>query len=302
MSLDELAKKRKQEQKQQQAQKQKQQAQQKKKQEQQKKQEQLKKQKQKQQEQQRQQKQQRRGGSGPVRRQGRARTARNNAQPYGGGGGGSGNRRGGRNGSGAILSRLGDPQRRDGTEVNVRGLHYNIESREIRELFGHCGKLIAAEVNFDRSGRSIGTASVTFVRREDALKAVRDYNQRTLDGKVMHVAVVNDGRGGRGGGGGSGGGGGGGGRGGGGGARPKTQFRVQLGGSDSAFGGRGRGRGRGRGGNGKGKGGGGAKGGGGRGGGRDRKPVSAEDLDKGMDAYFAARDGGSAGDEGTAAE
>jgi THO complex subunit 4 len=44
------------------------------------------------------------------------------------------------------------------------------------------GELKGTSVNFDRSGRSKGSAEVVFARRADAMTALKRYNGATLDG------------------------------------------------------------------------------------------------------------------------
>ncbi|XP_047322916.1 THO complex subunit 4A-like [Impatiens glandulifera] len=169
-----------------------------------------------------------------------------------------------------------------GTKLYISNLDYGVSNEDIKELLSEVGDLKRYGIHYDRSGRSKGTAEVVFSRRQDALAAVKRYNNVQLDGKPMKVEIVGtnivtpsvapppavatgiignpngSSRSGHG-------------RNGGGGGGPTRNH------------GGGRGFGRGRGGGGGGRGG---HGGGGRGRGRGEK-LSAEDLDKDLDMYYA---------------
>ncbi|KAG6432884.1 hypothetical protein SASPL_104474 [Salvia splendens] len=139
------------------------------------------------------------------------------------------------------------------------------------ELFSEVGDLKRYVVHYDRSGRSKGTAGVVFSRRQDAMAAIKRYNNVQLDGKPMKLELV---------------------------GTNVTAHDAGAGGFASAgsFGdsnvaprsGQGRGGfGRPRGGRGRGFGRGRGQGGGQGRGGRSGEKVSAEDLDADLEKYHA---------------
>ncbi|KAL5204806.1 hypothetical protein ABZP36_009677 [Zizania latifolia] len=76
-------------------------------------------------------------------------------------------------------------------KVDLQSLDTDLEpSSNKYELFSEVGVLKHYSINYDRSGRSKGTAEVVFSRRSDALAAVKRYNNVQLDGKPMKIEVI----------------------------------------------------------------------------------------------------------------
>ncbi|URD92750.1 RNA and export factor-binding protein [Musa troglodytarum] len=74
-----------------------------------------------------------------------------------------------------------------GTKLYISNLEYGVSNEDIKELFSEVGDLKRYSINYDRSGRSKGTAEVVLA---DALAAVKRYNNVLLDGKPMQIEII----------------------------------------------------------------------------------------------------------------
>ncbi|KAG0577211.1 hypothetical protein M758_5G133500 [Ceratodon purpureus] len=77
-----------------------------------------------------------------------------------------------------------------GTKLYISNLDYGVSNDDIKELFSEVGDLKRCSINYDRSGRSKGTAEVVFTRKPDAVAAVKRYNNVQLDGKPMKIEMI----------------------------------------------------------------------------------------------------------------
>jgi hypothetical protein len=61
-----------------------------------------------------------------------------------------------------------------------------------QELFGRVGAVKRAMINYDRAGRSLGTATVVYESSTSAAKAIRDYDGVQLDGAPCSHACMHE--------------------------------------------------------------------------------------------------------------
>ncbi|KAJ3333912.1 hypothetical protein HDU76_001393 [Blyttiomyces sp. JEL0837] len=123
-----------------------------------------------------------------------SRAARNNRGGRGGAASSGGavrnnNRRGGRGGRPAAAPYTGGAQVEQ-TKIIVSNLHTQVTDKDLRELFGTIGPVKSATLLHSDTNARSKSAMVVFKNNGDAAKAIREYHDRTLDGKPMKIDMV----------------------------------------------------------------------------------------------------------------
>ncbi|KAH9703139.1 THO complex subunit 4B [Citrus sinensis] len=77
-----------------------------------------------------------------------------------------------------------------GTRLYISNLHYGVSDEDIEMLFSSVGELKTHAIHYDRSGRSKGTAEVSYFRQVDAHAAMKRFNNAHLDGKPLKIEFV----------------------------------------------------------------------------------------------------------------
>ncbi|XP_063902312.1 uncharacterized protein LOC135121983 [Zophobas morio] len=80
----------------------------------------------------------------------------------------------------------------DCTILNVCNLDPQVNDADMRELFETIGPLKSAHVHYNAEGKSLCTAEVVFLRKGDPLKAISQFSNMKLDGRLLKMSVFGE--------------------------------------------------------------------------------------------------------------
>ncbi|MES1918985.1 hypothetical protein MHBO_000868 [Bonamia ostreae] len=82
------------------------------------------------------------------------------------------------------------PSFQTSSQIFVSDLESHVSSQDLREIFKIAGKIKDSRIHFDKRGKSLGTAEVTFFARADAIRACKKYNKAHVDGRPMKIEML----------------------------------------------------------------------------------------------------------------
>ncbi|KAL9037723.1 MAG: hypothetical protein Q9214_005570, partial [Letrouitia sp. 1 TL-2023] len=77
-----------------------------------------------------------------------------------------------------------------GAKLRVDNLHYDLSEDDLDSLFTRIGPVISLSLRFDRAGRSLGTAFVTYHSLADAQLAIREFDGANANGQPIRLTLL----------------------------------------------------------------------------------------------------------------
>jgi len=79
-----------------------------------------------------------------------------------------------------------------GSSIIVSNLDSEVTEDDVKDIFAQIGTVKSVQIIYDKNGTSQGSAEVTFRGKDDAEKAVTEYNEAEVDGRVMYLKIIAD--------------------------------------------------------------------------------------------------------------
>jgi len=77
-----------------------------------------------------------------------------------------------------------------GSRIMLTNLDPQLTEEDCHEIFQNVGPVTKTVIHYNRDGSSLGTAEVHFVNKNDAMRAVDEYDAAQIDGRPMYVKVI----------------------------------------------------------------------------------------------------------------
>ena len=81
------------------------------------------------------------------------------------------------------------PSNSDSVKLFVSNLDKGVTEEDVISIFQEFQSFKSATLHYDRYNNSLGTAEVVYDGKRDAIKAMKEYNNVPLDGKVMEITI-----------------------------------------------------------------------------------------------------------------
>ena len=87
--------------------------------------------------------------------------------------------------------RLQRGQQKNG-KIHISNIPFTADETKIRELYSDVGRIERLAVNYDKYGKSRGTAEIIFTRYEDAVRATEKFNRIPLFGRHLVTKMIGE--------------------------------------------------------------------------------------------------------------
>lgn len=77
-----------------------------------------------------------------------------------------------------------------GTKIRVDNIHYDLTQEDLEGLFSKIGPLVKLDLQYDRAGRSEGTAYVTYGQSRDANTAIQEFDGANANGQPIRLTLM----------------------------------------------------------------------------------------------------------------